>query len=128
MGASDDGRVDKPDLTDNKWAALEIELQEIKKGKWKAEAFDLENGEWTGVWPSSVSASQVAKKTGVTRKSVAQWRHDHNYLRGLFSLIARETNKRLEQGDAHNPEKRNADQARADTHVKIKNNWRDDGR
>jgi len=45
MVASDDGRADKPDLTDNQWAALEIELQEIEKGKWKAEAFDSENGE-----------------------------------------------------------------------------------
>ncbi|MDP6427833.1 MAG: hypothetical protein QF393_07430, partial [Rhodospirillales bacterium] len=60
--SEDNGQAGKPDLNENQWAALEIELRSIEAGNWKAGSIDPASGDWTGIWPSSQSASWVAQQ------------------------------------------------------------------
>ncbi len=118
------GQDGKPKLTRNQWIAVKFEFQSVAAGNWKTGSFDPVSGVWTGSWPSSKSANQVAKLAGVSRKSVAQWRRgDPVYLRGLLYIMACQVSKNLARQDANSLEREHTDQSRADMHVQIKNSW-----
>jgi hypothetical protein len=83
-----------PTLSERQWRALAIERAHYHKGAWPR---GYRGGD--ADWACTISAAEVAKAVGVTRRTVELWRRDEEYSRGLMWVMADELCERMRPED-----------------------------